>query len=318
MTRALTLLQDFYKTTISLQTGAGAGKIYVGVLPTRSAGYLVISAANSVLREIIYYDSTGTDGTGPYVNVAAVGDRGLGGTTARIHNAQESIRMNLTSLHWEDMVASFAGKFDLSNVDTDGTLAANSDTKVPSQKAVKTYAMPASYLDTSTTLGTSDVKVPSQNAVKQYADGLAIAGAPNASTTTKGIVEESTQAQIESETGTGETGARLFMNPSTWFSAFKNKFTVIETTSLPYSLTTTAGQRVIVFAKAATGTFSTGGETDFTLSYNGVIKDTIKLRAAGASERVGFSLMYTEIPGAATANITLSGGTDQKLIIIKF
>jgi hypothetical protein len=30
--------------------------------------------------------------------------------------------------------------------------------------------MPATYLDTSTTLGTSDTKVPSQNAVKVYAD----------------------------------------------------------------------------------------------------------------------------------------------------
>lgn len=93
---------------------------------------------------------------------------------------------------------------------------------------------------------------------------------------------------------------------------------VIETTSLPYSLTTIAGQRVVVFAKGGTGTFPTGSETDFTLSYNGVVKDTVKLRAAGASERVGFSLMYTEIPGAATADITISGGTDLKLIVVKF
>lgn len=214
MTRALTLLQDFYKTTISLQTGAGAGKIYVGVLPTRSAGYLVISASNSVLREIIYYDSTGTDGTGPYVNVAAVGDRGLGGTTARIHNAQESIRMNLTSLHWEDMQAGFIMSTNLDNdptlaansatrvpsqqavkayampisyLDIDGTLAANSDLKVASQKAVKTYSMPLSYLDTNVALGASDAKVPSQKAVKTYVDGIAIAGSPNAAVATKGI-----------------------------------------------------------------------------------------------------------------------------------
>lgn len=93
---------------------------------------------------------------------------------------------------------------------------------------------------------------------------------------------------------------------------------VIQTTTLPYSLTTTAGQRVIVFAKGGTGTFSTGAETDYLLTYNGVTKDTVKLRSAGASERVGFSLMYTEIPGAATADINISAGTDLKLIVIKF
>lgn len=57
--------------------------------------------------------------------------------------------------------------------DTDGTLASNSDVKVASQKAIKTYAdtkMPASYLDTTAILGTNDAKVPSQNAVKTYVD----------------------------------------------------------------------------------------------------------------------------------------------------
>ncbi|XUM25106.1 hypothetical protein ACRAVF_33775 (plasmid) [Bradyrhizobium oligotrophicum S58] len=55
-------------------------------------------------------------------------------------------------------------------LDTDGALTANSDARVPSQKAVKTYAMPLSYLDTSGTLAAnSDSKVPSQKAVKTYA-----------------------------------------------------------------------------------------------------------------------------------------------------
>jgi len=59
--------------------------------------------------------------------------------------------------------------------DTDGTLSANSDTKVATQKAVKTYAdtkIPKTDIDTTTTLGTSDTKVPSQKAVKTYVDTL--------------------------------------------------------------------------------------------------------------------------------------------------
>lgn len=44
----------------------------------------------------------------------------------------------------------------------------------------------------------------------------------NASTTVAGIVEEATQAQVDAETGTGETGARLFINPTS-ISNFERK-----------------------------------------------------------------------------------------------
>lgn len=50
---------------------------------------------------------------------------------------------------------------------------------------------------------------------KKYADDLAFAGAPDASTTAKGIVEEATQAEVNAGTATGGTGARLYVNPST-------------------------------------------------------------------------------------------------------
>ena len=71
------------------------------------------------------------------------------------------------------------------NKDTDGTLAANSDTKYASQKATKTYvdtglatkqnslgytAEDSANKDTTTTLGTSDTKYSSQKAVKTYVD----------------------------------------------------------------------------------------------------------------------------------------------------
>lgn len=52
---------------------------------------------------------------------------------------------------------------------------------------------------------TSDTHV----ATKKYADDLAIAGAPDGSTTVKGIFEEATVAEQGSATATGATGARL-------------------------------------------------------------------------------------------------------------
>lgn len=65
-------------------------------------------------------------------------------------------------------------------IDTDGTLAANSDTLVPSQKAVKTHVatasgllVPLSYLDTDGSLASnSDSKVATQKATKTYVDRL--------------------------------------------------------------------------------------------------------------------------------------------------
>lgn len=49
---------------------------------------------------------------------------------------------------------------------------------------------------------------------KKYADDLAIAGAPDASTTVKGLVEEATASEINAGTAAGGTSARLFVNPS--------------------------------------------------------------------------------------------------------
>lgn len=49
---------------------------------------------------------------------------------------------------------------------------------------------------------------------KRYADGLAIAGAPNATTTVQGLVELATQSQNNAGTATGETGASLAATPA--------------------------------------------------------------------------------------------------------
>lgn len=73
-------------------------------------------------------------------------------------------------------------KIETSVLDTDTTLAANSDSKVATQKAVKTY--------------------------------VDAGGNVNASETAKGIVEEATTAEVVAGTDTGGTGAKLFVPPS--------------------------------------------------------------------------------------------------------
>lgn len=93
----------------------------------------------------------------------------------QITNSRTDINTNFANLN--------SDKVETSAIDTDTSLAANSDAKIPSQKAVKAY--------------------------------VDAGGNVNASTTTKGIVEEATQAEVDAGTAAGGTGARLFVNPST-------------------------------------------------------------------------------------------------------
>lgn len=95
-------------------------------------------------------------------------------STDLITNSRADINTNFANLN--------SDKIETSVIDTDTTLAANSDAKIPSQKAVK------AYVDTG--------------------------GNVNASETTKGIVEEATDAEVTAGTATGGTGAKLFVTPA--------------------------------------------------------------------------------------------------------
>jgi hypothetical protein len=92
-------------------------------------------------------------------------------------------------------------------------------------------------------------------------------------------------------------------------------------TGTTLSLTTTASQRVVVWAKGDL-TNSTGAATaTITMAYNSVTKDTVKAKGSsigGGSYFAPFSLMYTEIPGAGTHDITLAtdSGSLENCVII--
>jgi hypothetical protein len=152
-------------------------------------------------------------------------------------------------------------------------------------------------------------------AIQDYVDTSALSGGVNSSTTVKGIVEEATSAEITAGTTVGGTGARLFTNPSTLLDALRNAVEI--TSGVTHSLTTTAGQRVVVWAK---GTRSGNVDSTITLKYNTVTKDTVSFTSGGGSyyPTVPFALQYTEIPGAGTQNITVetSGGSISNVVII--
>lgn len=91
--------------------------------------------------------------------------------------------------------------------------------------------------------------------------------------------------------------------------------TIETTTGTTHSLTTTAGQKVVVWAK---GYDSHGvGSGTVNLKYNGATKDSVvNGNTSGSTQNVPFALMYTETPGAATQNITVDGGTSLNSVVI--
>lgn len=123
-----------------------------------------------------------------------------------ITNSRADLNTNFGNLNTD--------KFEKSNIDTDTTLAANSDTKVASQKAVKAY--------------------------------VDAGGNVNASTSLRGIVQEATAAQVVSQTAVGSTGARLYVNPSTVSSLFK-----FGGTGADGALNVTSGTTTIALGAAA-------------------------------------------------------------------
>ena len=77
---------------------------------------------------------------------------------------------------------------------------------------LNTDKIETSYLDTDTTLAAnSDSKMATQKAVKAYVDA---GGNVNASETAKGIVEEATDTEVTNGSSTGGTGAKLFITPA--------------------------------------------------------------------------------------------------------
>jgi len=74
-------------------------------------------------------------------------------------------------------------------------------------------------------------------ATKRYVDSVAIAGASNADTTTKGIVQEATLAETLSKTAVGSTGARLFVDPVNFPNVLTKDYAISATGNDSYAIT---------------------------------------------------------------------------------
>lgn len=133
-----------------------------------------------------------------------------------------------------------------------------------------------------------------QLATKGYVDSLVFAGAPNASTTVKGIVQEATQSQTDSKTTSGSTGAELYLNPGTQRSTLQSDYVADTGTANVYVIAPspaisayTVGQ-IFTFKATHTNTLTS------TLNINGLGAKTIK-KLDGATSLVAGDIVIGQI-----------------------
>jgi hypothetical protein len=250
-------IQNFYKSTLSLDWSIGTGTFYVTTKPTITDGWLVISPNNSTIREIIRYTSTGTDSNGDYVVVSI---RGVGGTTEQIHTVGEPIRMNITAEYWKDM--------------TDAI------------------------------------------------DSIVAAGAPNADTTTKGLVEIATDAEVIAGTATGATGASLVATPAQIKTNYEKIVPIVRTylnAASPATWTKPAGLKYVVVEVQAGGGNGANGTDEGSRGKGGggggaggYSKKTIAVGTLGATETVtiGAATAASSFGAHATATAGGNGSSD--------
>ncbi len=149
-----------------------------------------------------------------------------------------------------------------------------------------------------------------QVANKHYVDGVAIAGAPNATTAVKGIVQEATYAQILARTQAGSTGADLFVNPLTLPSTLLSDYVVDTGAANAYVIT--PAPAITAYATGQVFSFKavSANTTTSTLAVNGLAAKTIKNSVGGnlaANDILAGQIIEVEYDGTNFQMLNISG-----------
>ena len=195
----------------------------------------------------------------------------------------------------------------ITNIDS-GDLITNSRADINNNFAnLNADKMETSVLDTDTTLAAdSDSKVATQKAVKAYVDA---GGNVNASETTKGIVEIATVAEVAAGTTTGGTGATLVLTPEAFSQTTAPVVNVYEVGDSPATWTKPAGLKYVVVEVQAGGggggydTSSTGASAG---AGGGYSRKLIATATLGATETVTIGAAGA---GATSGVAATAGGT---------
>lgn len=128
--------------------------------------------------------------------------------------------------------------------------------------------------------------LPAQLVTKAYADSLTFAGAPNASTSVKGIVQIATQAQTDARTLIGSTSAVLVSPPTNQRSTLLSDY-VIDTSTSP--------NVIIITPSPAITSYQTGQQFSFKLA-NTNTSPTVTLNINGLGAKNISTLSGTTSP----------------------
>lgn len=129
--------------------------------------------------------------------------------------------------------------------------------------------------DANTPLLGSSYVAPTLNnqiASKGYADSLTFSGAPDATTTQKGIVELATQAEVDAKTATGGTGASLVATPAL------NRWVL----GSDYVVDTGATNAYVITPSPAIAAYATGQIFTFKSTNTNTLTSTLNVNAKGA------------------------------------
>jgi len=148
---------------------------------------------------------------------------------------------------------------------------------------IQTFAVPP--------VSATNPSTSTQVANKAYVDSVAIAGAPNANATTKGIVQEATQAQVLAKTAAGSTGAELYVNPATLASTLLSD----------YKVDTGAANAYVITPAPAITAYTVGQTFSFKAVNANTTASTLNVNALGTKAIVNSK------GGALVANDILAG-----------
>lgn len=142
---------DNFSTTLS--SGVASNGLTIALnsvsgLPTEGVGVLFTKDTNGDVNvgsvEIIHW----TNVSGSSLILSDTGDRGLTGSDAgaQAYSTEAYFEVWVTSYYYKSLRDGVVGSLQSSALDTDGTLAANSDSKIATQKATKTYVDGKKYV----------------------------------------------------------------------------------------------------------------------------------------------------------------------------
>lgn len=152
---------------------------------------------------------------------------------------------------------------------------------------------------------------------KKYADDLAIAGSPDASTTVKGIVEEATNAEIQAGTGAGDTGARLFVNPTQVATSGANKILLldssgkIDTSALPGLKFGGDGSDGVLNVTSGTTSIDAGGQNIVLKQYSSInisAGATVNISNPASDGTILLLRSSGDVTIAGTLDLSMAGG----------